>query len=245
MANAPIDGGTINIDGEALPVMVLVNPRARRLILRLGRERTVRVTCPSRRHVKAALAMVSERRDWITDRLSETPAPVPFDIGETIPVLGEDRLVIADPRPTRAARLIEEAIVVGGRDAASVHRRIEVMLRKTIQEVCTSLSHEYAHRIHVKVGAISVRQMTSRWGSCAVDGNLSFNWRLVFAPYNVVRYVVAHEVAHRRHMDHSRKFWALVQQLDPDYEAAAEWLRRYGATLHAYGQTYGQSAEHS
>ncbi|WOI53594.1 SprT family zinc-dependent metalloprotease [Parvularcula sp. LCG005] len=236
MTRSSIDGGTIDIEGEALPVRVMVNPRARRLILRIGRERMIRVTCPSHRHVKAALAMVNERRQWISDRLDETPPPVPLALGVTLPVRGRDRLVVAHQNASRAATLLDDIILVGGHDEASVHRRIETLLRRTALEACSAYATDDAAQLGVTITGIGVRQMTSRWGSCASDGRLSFNWRLAFAPDHVLRYVVAHEVAHRRHMDHSPKFWRVVAELDPNYERAGQWLRRHGTGLHAYGQ---------
>lgn len=236
MKRQQIDGGSLTLDGRTLPIDIRINPRARRLILRLERPHTIRVTCPSRRHIKDALAMVAARRSWIADRLREAPAPVPFTPGAKLPILGTHYTVCPAPDPRQAARIEGTAILTGGKSDEGVARRIETCLRKLAADTCRAHATELAQQAGVTLGTISVRQMTSRWGSCAASGNLSFNWRLIFAPPWVLRYVVAHEVAHRHHMDHSPAFWAVVSTLDPDYQTAEEWLRDYGVDLHAYGQ---------
>lgn len=82
---------------------------------------------------------------------------------------------------------------------------------------------------------IAVRDTTSRWGSCSSSGTISFSWRLAFAPTDVMRYVVMHELAHRRHMDHSPEFWAYVRELYGfGVERAKRWLAAHGAELHQY-----------
>ena len=83
---------------------------------------------------------------------------------------------------------------------------------------------------------ISMRDTRSRWGSCSRAGNLNFSWRLVMAPENVLDYVVAHEVAHLRELNHSARFWTLVDTLCPDVKDARWWLRTHGAALHRYGR---------
>ena len=83
----------------------------------------------------------------------------------------------------------------------------------------------------MKPRAIRVKDTRSRWGSCAPDGTLAFSWRLVMAPVWVTDYVVAHEVAHLREMNHSGRFWALVEGLTPHRDAAVEWLRLEGPAL--------------
>ena len=81
---------------------------------------------------------------------------------------------------------------------------------------------------------VSVREVTSKWGSCSSSGNLSFNWRLIFAPQAVFYYVVAHEMSHLKEMNHSTKFWSIVRKIDPNYQASIVWLRKYGASLYQY-----------
>ncbi|MEL7543611.1 MAG: M48 family metallopeptidase, partial [Pseudomonadota bacterium] len=92
----------------------------------------------------------------------------------------------------------------------------------------------HAARLGLTPKRITVRDQSSRWGSCSTTGALSFSWRLVLAPPNVLDYVAAHEVAHLREMNHSHRFWNLVRQTMPEMDAAKAWLRENGAHLHAY-----------
>ena len=194
-----IDGGTVELAGQTLPVEIRVDPRARRLILRLARPNTVRVTCPSKRHVRAALQMVAARKDWIADRLGETAMPIPFTPGTVLPILGTLTPIVADPNRRRAARLEDGKLITGGPTPKAMARRVETSLRKVALDACESEAQRLAPLADVSVRGVTVRQMTSRWGSCTQEGILCFNWRLVFAPPAVLRYVVAHEVAHRQH----------------------------------------------
>ncbi len=235
MSRERVDGGTLTIDETTLPIDVEVNPRARRLILRLGRERRVRVTCPSKRHIRDAIAMAHSRREWLAARLREQPHPIAFLPGAHLPVL-EDRYEIVHTGRVRDAAWFEPGrIITGGPDARGIARRVETLLRQTALNAFEDDAHRLAARLDVDVSGVQVRQMSSRWGSCSPDGALTFNWKLIFAPRPVMFYVAAHEVAHLVHMDHSSAFWALVNRLDPDYQSAATWLRQRGAQLHAYG----------
>jgi predicted metal-dependent hydrolase len=97
------------------------------------------------------------------------------------------------------------------------------------------LVREFAAAIDERPGRISLRDTVTRWGSCSPDGNLAFSWRLVLAPDSVFRYVVAHEVAHLRELNHGPRFWTLVRQLVGNSERPRAWLSHYGAGLHRYG----------
>jgi predicted metal-dependent hydrolase len=91
-----------------------------------------------------------------------------------------------------------------------------------------------AARIGRKLNRVSVRDTRSRWGSCSSTARLSFSYRLIFAPKEVMEYVVAHEVAHLRHMNHSPAFWNAVEFLCPQYDAAKDWLKLHGKDLYRF-----------
>jgi hypothetical protein len=93
----------------------------------------------------------------------------------------------------------------------------------------------FARRLDVTVARMTLKDVRSRWGSCSSDGALCFSWRVIFAPPFVLDYLAAHEVAHLREMNHSRRFWRAVAQALPDYERGKAWLNRHGAALHAIG----------
>src|SRR5207248_8410440 len=116
-----------------------------------------------------------------------------------------------------------------------VPRRVRDHLAALARQECLRRARELAARIDRKIGRISVRDTTSRWGSCSASGNLAFSWRLVLAPEAVLDYVVAHEVAHLAELNHGPRFWRLVQSLTPDHDGPRAWLNRHRSRLWSYG----------
>lgn len=99
------------------------------------------------------------------------------------------------------------------------------------RDIFTKKTEYYARIMGVTFGRISIREQKTRWGSCSSKGNLNFNWRLIFAPEEVLDYIVVHELAHRREMNHSKAFYAIVENVLPDYKARRKWLREHGDSL--------------
>lgn len=99
------------------------------------------------------------------------------------------------------------------------------------RDIFTRKTAYYARIMGVSYGRIAIREQKTRWGSCSSKGNLNFNWRLILAPEEVLDYVVVHELAHRREMNHSKAFYAVVESVLPDYRQARRWLRDYGDSL--------------
>jgi predicted metal-dependent hydrolase len=106
-------------------------------------------------------------------------------------------------------------------------------------EGLSDIASEKAGDIKKIISSIKIRDTKTRWGSCAKDGSLSFSWRLIFAPYHTIDYVVAHEVAHLAHMNHGPKFWALCEKLSLNYTGGKEWLKANGNELMRYGHRKG------
>lgn len=100
-----------------------------------------------------------------------------------------------------------------------------------LSEFRRSYYMESARKMGVTYGRITIREQKTRWGSCTSEGNLNFNWRLIFAPEKVLDYVVVHELSHRKEMNHSPAFYAVVASVMPEYKACEKWLRDNGATL--------------
>ena len=229
-----VAAGHVAVGAERLPLSVRLDPRARRLTLRLVGD-GVRVTAPGRRHVKDAVRLAEARTAWIAQARAAQAPRVPFALGAVLPVLGREREVTPAASPRAAARLLPDAVVTGGADEAGVARRVEALLRREARRALTEHAGAFAAALGLPPCPVSVRDTRSRWGSCSAAPALSFSWRLVLAPPEVMAYVAAHEVAHRRHMDHSAAFWAVVQELMPGWREPAGWLRANGAQLHAYG----------
>jgi len=144
---------------------------------------------------------------------------------------GEDHLIVRSENGPVAVD--EKVIRVGGR-VEHMPRRLLDFLKKEAKREMETRAFEYAAQIGARPRRITVRDTASRWGSCSSTRSLSFSWRLILAPPYVVDYVVAHEVAHLKEMNHGPGFWRLVRGLVGDVKRPQAWLAQHGAALHRY-----------
>ena len=225
------------VDGREIAFTVRRHPRARRLTLRLSAAGdAVVVTIPPVASVADGIALAHGNLDWIAARLCSRPAPVPFEDGRAIPLRGVEHR-IHHSRGVMGIFAEDGTIHIGGA-VARVAPRLLAWLREQAQLDLTAAVAALTTRLdqlpHGPVGRISVRDTCSRWGSCAANGNLSFSWRLILAPPPVLRYVVAHELAHLSERNHGPRFWAAVDTIAGNVDAPRAWLRRHGPGLHRY-----------
>ncbi len=213
------------------PVVWRRSARARRVSLRIDpREAKVVVTLPPRQGRRAGMALLTTHASWVMQRLAGLAPAVPFAPGTDVPLGGAMHVIRHDPRARGGAWLEPGAIVVTGAPEF-LARRVADFLRAEAKRRIATLAQKHAEALGVKPRAIRMKDTNSRWGSCAPDGILAFSWRLVMAPDWVLDYVVAHEVAHLREMNHSARFWAHVAALTPHKDDAVEWLRDHGPAL--------------
>jgi predicted metal-dependent hydrolase len=222
----------------ALPVPIDIRPlrNARRLRLRFDEQSgTLKLTCPWRTSRKAALAWALDQRGWIEKQLARVEPGEPFEPDAVIPLEGQDVRIVWDPFSPRTPVLADGELRVGG-PALGIERRIELFLKRRALDL---MSHEvalFAAAADVTASSVSVGDAGTRWGSCSSQGKIRLSWRLIFAPPEVRRFVVAHEVAHLVHLDHSAKFKALEARLyGPDLATAKAALRRLGPRLRRVG----------
>jgi predicted metal-dependent hydrolase len=205
------------------------SPRARRVRVSVENDGAVRVTLPKRAPLRAADEAVRELAPWIARRrraLARAAAEVARTPG-TVPYLGGELRLVAQAGRTRAHRRGDALLVpVTGRAEA-----LERWYRRAARaEIAPRLDAAVA-RAGTSYARLTIRGQRTRWGSCSTTGAMSFNWRLLLAPEPVLEYVIQHEVCHLEVMDHSSRFWALVESRVPDWRDHAGWLRRYGSTL--------------
>jgi predicted metal-dependent hydrolase len=219
------------------PLNVVRMPAARRMRLSVDpRTGTIRLSLPKRTLLRAAYAWAEEQRPWIESQLVKLPASAPFVPGGTVP-LGDEVLSIdwAADRP-RTVRRDGDRLLVGG-PLEAMPGRVQRWLQRQALDMLTDETRHFAARAGVTVGRIGIGDPRSRWGSCAADGDIRYSWRLILAPVFVRRATVAHEVAHRVHMNHGPAFHALVAQLlEADPAPARAWLKANGAALHWIGR---------
>ena len=217
-------------------VSIRVSPRARRIALRIdAAERKVELILPSGVPTSQGLRFLAAKQGWIAARLAALPQPVRFAEGVVVPVLGIPHLIRREDNPGAPPVAIHDGEIRVRGDPAHLERRVRDHFVAIARAEVADRARRLAARIGRKLGRVGVRDTKSRWGSCSGRGNLSFSWRLVFAPEPVINYVVAHEVAHLAEMNHGPRFWRLVESLSPDSAAARAWLKRHRSRLFSYG----------
>ena len=222
--------------GIGVPVSIRVSPRARRVGLRIDvAGRKVELVLPRGVAASTGLRFLAAKRGWIAARLEALPQRVPFVEGAILPLLGVPHQVCREFDPAAPpVRIIDGEIWVRS-DPLHLARRVRDHLVAVAEAEISPRAHRLAARIGREVARVSVRDTRSRWGSCSGQGNLSFSWRLIFAPEPVLEYVVAHEVAHLAEMNHGPRFWRLVESLTPNTAAPRAWLKRHRNQLLGYG----------
>lgn len=221
-----------------------VSARARNIRIEVRPDGSVLLVIPRRVSKAAAYAFLRSREDWIRRKLVElrtrTPAvpPLRWDGSDRIPLRGVDtplRVVVA--RLAKPTVRFDDAITVFcsaaqlGRPALLANT-LRAALRKLARSEAKRLLDAEAARLDLDYRGPRIADQKSLWGSCTPDGLISLNWRLLLAPPEVLRYVVVHELCHRRHLDHSPRFWRLVEKQMPDHANWRGWLREHGAGLH-------------
>ena len=216
------------------PVEIVLkrSARARRFSLRVSRlDGRVTLSLPARAREAEAMAFARAQEGWIRETLADMPQRAGVGIGTLVPV--EGRLLRLVAGAGRGVRVEGDSLLVPG-DPAQAGVRAGAFLKALARERLVASSDRYAALIGRRVARVSLRDTRSRWGSCAQDGALMYSWRLVMAPPSVLDYVAAHEVAHMLEMNHSDRFWAVVERLYPGWQAQRKWLHAEGQALHQY-----------
>jgi predicted metal-dependent hydrolase len=219
------------VAGLSVPLELRESPRTRRLSLRVDVGRgLIQVVVPVGVPEADIRRFVGRHDDWLRARLAAMPPPMPFVDGARVPVLGQDHVIAHRPGLVGGTRCEDGVLLVGGRPE-HVGRRVRDFLVGEARRELAERARIKADGIGARVAGVTVRDTRSRWGSCSPGGRLSFSWRLVLAPPAVLDYVVAHEVAHLKEMNHSPRFWALCARLTADPAASRAWLRANAARL--------------
>jgi len=229
------------LSDRILPIHMRVNPRAKRMTLRLEQGgRAIFITVPPGMQEQHIAHFLQKGRCWLEEKLQKLPPPplgrAMLRAGVKIPYLGKPHLIVH--RPGRGLTCLkmsdtdENQIIVTG-EAVHLPRRLRDFFKNQAHIIMTPLVKDYATRLEKNPTTISYKDTKSRWGSCSSTGALSFSWRIMMAPLAVVRYLVAHEVAHLVEMNHGEHFWQICTELCPETANCRSWLKRNGQALHA------------
>lgn len=221
--------------GEEIPVVIATRRGMRNITLRpcFTPKREIRMSKPWNVSEKRAIDFLVSKQKWLECAFQKCPQKVVLGPGNNIEFLGRC-YVLRHDGGVRVNRFDEtgQVIIIGG-DIDLFERRLREFIKteflKELKKIIRSVSPDFWPR------RIALRDTTSRWGSCSSSGTMSFSWRLAFAPVDVMRYVVMHELAHKKQMNHSPEFWAVVRDLyGPGVERAKRWLKQNGGTLHRW-----------
>lgn len=230
----------VKIGASIYPVQLRRHRRARRYTLRIHPSaRQAILTMPPRGNLADAKDFAQRHGAWIAARLGGLPKAAPFAPGTSLPLRGTAHKIVhrAGERGTvwSETRDSGEKILCVAGGVPHVERRVLDFLKREARCELAKAADYYAAELGVKVKRLTIRDQSSRWGSCTSAGSLSFSWRLILAPPYVLDYLAAHEVAHLVEMNHSARFWKVVARICPQTERAKKWLDTHGNDLHRYG----------
>lgn len=223
-------------DGEQVPVVIETRRGMRNVTLRpkTTPHFEIHISKPWTTSDSFVLKFLESKRKWIEKIFNNAPKKEHLKPGDSIEFLNHTVSLIHNPKFKSDNYLDnEQTILCIGGGADMFERRVRDFIKneflKSVKQIIKTTPREFWPN------RISLRDTTSRWGSCSSNKNISFSWRLAFAPYEIMRYVIMHELAHTKHMDHSPEFWATVTQLYGfGVEKAKRWLSHNGGNLHKY-----------
>lgn len=223
---------TIRIDNQEIDVTINNSNRAKYISLRVKAGGEIVLTVPPKQSIAKATKFLHSKKDWILEQVSTTKAIDLIEHGY-VPIMGKKHQIITHPATRSKVKIINNEVhIYGASDNTGFI--LEQFLRTILREKIIFYVDKFTKQLDTKYNQISLRDTTSRWGSCSSRGNLSFCWRIIFAPEEIIKYLVAHETSHLLEMNHSKDFWKLVASLDKNYDHSEQWLKKNGKLLHLY-----------
>ncbi|MBU1348179.1 MAG: M48 family metallopeptidase [Alphaproteobacteria bacterium] len=228
----PLEGG--------LPLRLSVNPRARRISIRIDtRVGEAVAVAPSERRLIDAVAFARSKAGWIAERLAARTAGAALEPGAVIPFQGRTVRLEATGNAA-AARLVDDAAglrIASGGEGEAFSRRVVNLLKRLARETLQTRTDFHLRALGQRPVTLTINDPASRWGSCSpMSRSIRYSWRVIMAPPPVLDYLAAHEVAHLVHADHSPAYWSVVHGLVGDHRPFRAWLREHGPALHAVGR---------
>ena len=218
-------------DEPDLEIFLRRNSNSRRITLRISAlDGKITITGPKYVDLKELENFAESKKSWLKSKRKSFDPPILVSEGIKIPIGGVDtKISFGDfQKPKKVGSIL----------FVCRQKPVSTQVKKYFKEICRIhldfMCKGFAERLGSKVRKITLRDTRSRWGSCSNDGNLMFSWRLAMAPENILAYVAAHEVAHLKHMDHSKDFWETVEYLLGPYKNERTWLKQSGSALHRY-----------
>ncbi len=236
---ATVGKRSLALAGQKVLYTIKRSGRARHVRLEVRPETGLTVVVPSTYELNALPGVLQKKAQWILQKLAKyTQIPPPADDKElkdsdSIPYLGSALKVVTrrGREDVSSVRLEANSLVVTLGPGVRAGLLLEQWYRIQASRLLRQRADELAPRLGVSFNRFLIRGQKTRWGSCSNKRNLSFNWKLILAPQPVIDYVVIHELAHLREMNHSKAFWQLVAQYCPDWQGRKQWLKDHEAEL--------------
>ncbi len=210
-------------------VSLLKRMKQKTLRLMVSKTGEVKLTMPLFCSEKKALEFLKEHQNWVLEQLQKHYLKV-FQDKDEVFILGKIYKIIHDEKQKTSVVVQDDVLYIGG-EKEFLHRRLCNFAKKELLKYIYEKSFLFSKIIDRKINKITLKDMTSRWGSCSSAGNLNFCFKLAFAPLFVVDYLIAHEVAHLKEMNHSNAFWETVALMNTEQAKAQSWLRKNGSDL--------------
>lgn len=241
----------LSYENNSIAIQIIRSQR-KTMALQIKPDLTVMVRAPKFIPEKNIRKFILDNREWINKHYKEmeenklkNPMPTYDNLyvnGAKLPLLNEKFVLLEIKKGEKKSRTkvyyttqIPKLIVVTAScDANDIRECVVSWYRHYSKEVIEEKVAYYAKNMQVSFGQISIRDQKSRWGSCSAKKNLNFNWRLVMMPEVVLDYVVIHELAHLKQLNHSPAFWREVEKVLPDYRIRKEWLKSHGKDYQKY-----------
>ena len=215
-------------------IKIVQSASSRKLILRIDQKDRVPVlTVPKYCSRKRAIEFVNEHMDWIVNTMGRLPKIKQFADNEKFLLFGQE-VTIKHRAEARRGVWLEDGILYVSGAPEFLHRRVRDYIKKRAADEFYSISTELAKKIDRRLDGVSIKDTKSRWGSCSTFNHINYSWRIALAPKTVINYLMAHEVSHLKHPDHSEDFWACVAALCPNWKEGRDWLKKHGKNLYAY-----------
>ncbi|NRA73923.1 MAG: M48 family metallopeptidase [Rickettsiales bacterium] len=217
---------TLTQENNSTKVNLRKSSRAKNVSIRITPTKQVQLVIPHNVTEEYARKLLIKKQFWIFDKLKTIRDPQEFTTSDVIPIFGVGhRIIHKQSKDAISVKMVDKLIKVCC-PADDIKEVILEFLKSFFLEEVTKITKRVAKQMKLSFNKIRITNATTKWGSCSSDKTLSFHWRLVFAPKEIVNYIVVHEVSHLKEMNHSKDFWDLVASIDVDYMFAKKWLKR-------------------
>jgi predicted metal-dependent hydrolase len=180
---------------------------------------------------KRAIDFIHKHHTWIIKHHASLPIiEQKFLSGEKVLFLGEEYIILHSGMLRGITYLNDKKIIVSGSETNTKNKIIQ-FFKDELDKIARELIKAHAHSMKIKISKLDIRNTTSRWGSCSSNGRVMLSLKLIMCPYDIIEYVIVHELCHLFEMNHSKKFWQLVSKNFPDYKNAEKWLKKEGKRI--------------